>query len=74
MADERSTTENIKDLANASKQLLDSGRQVKDNLGELSERIEHASDVGTQIFKSPWFLAGSAVLAGTLLITLGRRH
>jgi hypothetical protein len=70
----RSTVDNIRELTDASKQLFEAGKQLTENLSELSNRMEHASNVGSQVLKSPWLLAGSAVIAGTILIALSRRH
>jgi hypothetical protein len=69
----RSATENIRELTEASKQLLQAGKQMSENLSELSERVEHAKNVGSQILKSPWLLAGGAVAAGALVLLMSRR-
>ena len=57
MADEtgRSATDNIREVAQASETLLKAGKQLKDNLGELSDRVENATERTSKILKSPWF-------------------
>jgi len=70
---ERSATDNIRELSEASKQLFEAGKQLTDNLAELSDRVEHASEVGSNLLKSPWLIVGGSVLAGLLLITLAKK-
>lgn len=70
----RSATDNIKELTQASKDLLHAGEQIKQNLSELSDRAEHATNVGKQIATSPWFLSLSAIAAGILLLTFSRHR
>lgn len=69
----RSATENIREFTEASKQLLEAGKQMTDNLSELSERVEHATDVGSKVLKSPWLLVGGAIAAGALMLLISRR-
>ncbi len=71
--DHRSATENIRELTEASKQLFEAGKQMTDNLTELSQRVEHATNVGSQVLKSPWLLAGGAVAAGVLILLISRK-
>jgi hypothetical protein len=68
----RSATENVRELTEASKQLLEAGKQMSDNLSELSNRVQHATDISSQVLRSPWFLAGAALAAGTLMLLIGR--
>ena len=72
-ASNRSITDNIRELTASSKQLLDAGKQMTDNLGELSRRVEHASDVSSRVFKNPWMIAGAAIAAGTLVIAFSKK-
>lgn len=69
----RSATENIRELRDASKELLRAGKQISENLGELSDRVEHAKTVGAQIATSPWLLAGGAIGAGLLFLIFSRQ-
>lgn len=71
---QRSTAENIRELTAASKQLLEAGRQMTDNLTELSQRVEHAGTIGSQILKSPWLVVGGTITAGILLLVFSRKH
>jgi hypothetical protein len=69
----RSASENIRELTEASRQLLESGKQLTDNLSELSDRVEHAKNVSSQVLKSPWLLAGTAVAIGGLMLLFRHR-
>ncbi|HWF46218.1 MAG TPA: hypothetical protein VG168_04365 [Bryobacteraceae bacterium] len=71
-AQNRSMTDNIRELTESSKQLLDAGKQVTDNLSELSQRVEHAGEVSTRVLKSPWMIAGAAIAAGALIVAFSR--
>jgi hypothetical protein len=71
-AQNRSMADNIRELTESSKQLLDAGKQLADNLSELSQRVEHASDVSARVLKSPWVIAGAAIAAGTLILAFSR--
>ncbi len=73
-AHERSAADNIRDLTAASKQLLEAGKQMTDNLGELSQRVEHASEIGSQVIKSPWLIVAGAIAAGALLLIFSRKR
>jgi hypothetical protein len=68
-----STVENLRELTAASKQLFEAGKQMTDNLTELSNRVEHATTVGSNILQNPLFLAGTAAVAGALFIAFSRR-
>ncbi|HEX4771982.1 MAG TPA: hypothetical protein VH351_14185 [Bryobacteraceae bacterium] len=68
-----SAADNIRELTEASKQLIDAGKQMSDSLSELSNRVEHARDVGKSIATSPWLFVGMAVAVGTGLIVFGGR-
>ena len=70
----RSTTDNIRELTDASKQLFEAGKQMTESLSDISNRVEHASDVGSQVLRSPWLLAGSAFLAGLLVLAFSRKR
>lgn len=69
----RSAADNIRELTAASKQLLQAGKQMTDNLSELSERVEHASTMGAQILKSPWLIVAGALIAGTVMLVVARK-
>lgn len=58
MADEtgRSATDNIREVAQASETLVKAGKQLKDNLGELSERVENVTERTSDFLKSPWLM------------------
>lgn len=71
---QRSASDNLRELSEASKQLLEAGKQMTDNLSELSGRVEHAKNVGSQMLKSPWLVAGGAVAAGVLVLLMSRQH
>ncbi len=71
---DRSAVDNIRDLTAASKQLVEAGKQITENLTQLSQRAEHASDIGSQVLKSPWLLVAGALTAGTFLILLSRKR
>lgn len=72
-SENRSVADNIKQVTEASKQLLAAGKQMTENLSELSERVENATNLGSQIAKSPWFLVGGAIAAGLLLIVFSNK-
>lgn len=75
MSDEanRSTVDNIRELTQASQQLMEAGKQVKDNLTELSARAERSAELGKQIATNPWVLIGAVVAIGTGIILMSRR-
>lgn len=58
MADEtgRSATDNIREVAQASETLLKSGKQLKDNLRELGDRVENVTERTSNFLKSPWLM------------------
>jgi Ser-tRNA(Ala) deacylase AlaX len=62
----RSTTDNIREVTEAAKQLYNAGEQLKENLGELKEKAQHATDVQYQLRERPWLLPIVAVSAGIL--------
>lgn len=68
MADEteRSATDNIKELAQASETMLKAGKQLKDNLNELGERVENVTERTSDFVRSPWFAL--TVAAGISLV------
>jgi hypothetical protein len=68
-----STVENLRELTAASKQLFEAGKQMTNNLTELSNRVEHVTSVGSNILKNPLFLAGAAVFVGVLFVAFSRR-
>lgn len=72
-AQNRSVADNIRDLTESSKQLLEAGKQMTDNLSELSQRVEHASEVSSRVVKSPWMVAGAAIAAGAIIVALSRK-
>lgn len=71
---QRSATDNLRELTEASKQLLEAGKQMTENLTELSGRVEHAKNVGSQVLKSPWLVAGGAVAAGLVVLLISRHQ
>jgi ElaB/YqjD/DUF883 family membrane-anchored ribosome-binding protein len=68
-----SAAENTRELTDASKQLLEAGQQVTENLSELSHRIEHAKNVSSEALKSPWLTAGAAIAVGALILLISRK-
>lgn len=72
-AEPRSATDNIRDITEASKQLFEAGKQMTDNLAELSRRVDHATNIGSEVLKSPWLIAGGAVAAGALILLFSRK-
>jgi ElaB/YqjD/DUF883 family membrane-anchored ribosome-binding protein len=70
MADEadRSATDNIREVAQASETLLKAGKQLKDNLSELGDRVENATERTTNFLKSPWLML--TVAAGISFVGL----
>ena len=70
----QSPTETIRQLADAGKQLFDAGKQVADSLSELSRRLEQVGNVGSSLTKTPWVLAGIALVAGALILSRAGRH
>jgi hypothetical protein len=71
---QRSASDNVRELTEASKQLIQAGKQMSDNLSELSDRMEHAKNVTSQVLKSPWLLAGGAMALGALMLMTGRHR
>lgn len=72
-AGHRSAADNVRELTDASKQLLEAGKQMTDNLSELSERVEHAKNAGSDLLKSPWLVVTGAIAAGLLILAVSRR-
>ena len=70
----KTTADNIKELTQASKDLLHAGQQITDNLRELSDRAEHAAHLGERIARSPWFLSVAAIAGGILVLALSRKR
>lgn len=68
-----STTESLRQLSEAGTRLFEAGQEITENLTEISQRVDHATNVGSQILKSPWLIAGGAVLAGALILMVTRR-
>jgi hypothetical protein len=71
---QRSASENIRELTEASKQLLAAGKQLTDNLTELSEHVEHAKNVSAEVLRSPWLIAMGAIAAGALVLLISRHR
>lgn len=71
---DKSATDNIREVTEASKQLLHASQQMTDNLAELSQRAQRATHVGAQVARSPWLIVAAAIAGGTLLITLSRKR
>ncbi len=71
--EDRSVTDNIKELTTASKELLDAGKKMADNLSEITEKVEHAKNVGSDALKSPWVLVAASIFVGVLLVTFSGR-
>jgi hypothetical protein len=72
-AERRSATDNIREITEASRQLFEAGKQMTDNLSELSRRVDSAAMAGSQVLKSPWLIAGGAVAAGALILLFSRK-
>lgn len=72
--EDRSIGENIRELTEASKQLLDAGKKMSDNLSELTDRVEHAKNLGSDLIKSPWLIVAASVIAGSILVAISRRN
>lgn len=70
----KSAADNIKELTQASKDLMQAGKQITDNLSELSNRAEHAAHLGEQIARNPWFLSVAAIAGGILVLALSRKR
>jgi hypothetical protein len=62
MADEtgRSATDNIREVAQASETLLKAGKQLKDNLSELGDRVENVTERTSNVFKESMVRAYSS--------------
>lgn len=64
----RSVTENIRDLTESTKELFVAGQKLTDNLNELEQRVERATDWHYQLSKNLWVIAGVAVAGGIVLL------
>ncbi len=62
----RSATQNIRELAESSKQLFAAGEKLTENLTELEQKVEHATDLSYQISSRPWLVPVVAVAGGVL--------
>jgi hypothetical protein len=60
----RSTADNVREVTEAAKQIYNAGEQLKQNLGELKEKAQHATDVQYQLRERPWLLPIVAISAG----------
>lgn len=60
----RSTSDNIKELTQAGKQVFEAGQQLFKNLNELQRRVEHATDLKAQFSERPWLIALVALVGG----------
>lgn len=61
---ERTTSDNIKELTQAGKQIFEAGQQLVRNLNELQQRVEHATDLKYQLRQRPWLIAVVALIGG----------
>jgi hypothetical protein len=73
-AQNQSAADNIRELTDASKQLLEAGQRMTENLSELSHRLEHAKNVSSEMLRSPWLIAGAAFAAGALILLISRKR
>ncbi len=60
----RSASDNIKEVTQAGKQIFAAGQQLVNNLNELQQRVEHATDWRSQLSERPWLLALVALAGG----------
>jgi len=63
----RSTTENIRELTDASRKLFAAGEQLTSNLNELEQRVEHALDWRARLGDHALLLAGVGLAVSVLL-------
>ena len=63
----RSTTENIRELTDASRKLFAAGEQLTTNLNELEQRVEHALDWRSKLGDHALLLAGVGLAVSVLL-------
>jgi hypothetical protein len=63
----RSATENIRELTEASRQLFAAGEQLTSNLNELEQRVEYALDWRSRLGDHALLLAGVGLAASVLL-------
>ena len=60
----RSASDNIKELTQAGRQIFEAGQQLVRNLNELQQRVEHATDLKSQLTERPWLIALVALIGG----------
>lgn len=60
----RSASDNIKEVTQAGKQIFAAGQQLVKNLNELQRRVEHATDLRSQLSERPWLIAVLALAGG----------
>ena len=65
MESDRSATDNLREIR-------DAGKQLTENIDELSKRVEHAKRRSADVITSPWLLVGGAIFAGLFLLFRGK--
>lgn len=63
----RSATDNIREVTEASKQLFAAGEQLTTNLTELEKRVEHALDWRSKLGDHALLLTGLGIAGVALL-------
>jgi hypothetical protein len=60
---QRSASDNLKELTQAGKQLLEAGQHLLRNLNELQRRVD-ATNLKSQLAQRPWLIAVVALIGG----------
>jgi chromosomal replication initiation ATPase DnaA len=66
---QRSTTETVKDVTESGKQIFAAGERIMNDLNELEERVDRATDWRVQYDNHPALILGAAFVGGLLLST-----
>jgi ElaB/YqjD/DUF883 family membrane-anchored ribosome-binding protein len=66
-ASNQSTTDAVRNITEAGRDLFNAGERIAENLDTLERRVEHATDWRAWVADRPWTAVGAAVLAGVLL-------
>jgi hypothetical protein len=61
-----SASENIRALAESSKQMFAAGQQLTENLSQLQQKAKRATDLRYQFSARPWLVPVIAVAGGFL--------
>lgn len=72
-AENRSATDNVRELTEASKQLFAAGEKLTSNLTELEDRVEHALDWRSRMGEHVLLVAGLGIATVGILWQLFRR-